>query len=1002
MQTSLTTLFLALCCITPLTAAQRASQAPPSKSVPMPGDSDASAAAAAFPAGFINEEVGTFSNATCVTFHTDGRVFVAEKGGRVFTAPNADSELGVMLDISEEIANWGDHGLVGLAIDPDFDINSYIYLYYAVDYHHLMNFGTPSYDPAVSEDFIDTIGRVTRYTADAGAHFTAVVPGSRKILVGESISTGIPLCSDSHGIGAIHFGNDGTLLVSVGDGQAGSASSTCLVDGIIQPKEDIFQYRAQLVDSLSGKLLRLDPETGDGIPGNPWFDAGAPRAAKSRVFALGLRQPFRFQVRPGTGSTNPNDGQPGTIFLSDVGQSKWEELNVIDDAGTNCGWPIYEGVTVSFGGQAFLNPNMDAPNPLFGQMIPGIGLCEDAFFNVQDLIANASLNMPMYVNPCDPSQPVVSSEPLHVHFPPVIEWSHVVGARVPAYDALGDLVAIDIGAPGTPVAGEPFEGNCASESLWYTGTAYPAEFQNRVFVADFARGWMRLLDFDASNTLTGVELFADPIGRIVSMAYNPVDEMIYNLTLSDVGVSKLNRIKFIPAGAPPVVALVAPAKPWGDGPLYLTFDAEGSFDPEGLDVSFTWDFGDGTVESRSARTTHVFPSTDITSTGTAIARIFELSPPDTMTVTSNKNTEVMRDGDIPAQGTSDPSRQYDTFHHDGNFVPDKGGYDWIGYEFPQVHQFVSVVFQEGSTFGGLGGWWNEVRVQVRQAGQWVDVTDINAANPPYPGEFFPSFELFEFVFDPVVGDAIRLFGVPGGTLDFVTVGEFRVAALTDPPIVEPTNYTVTVEVSDELGTTASSQTQVFLANTPPDVTVTSPKPFQTYGTVVPETITLRAQFSDAQSFPGELDCAWQVLLHHNDHVHPGPIDTACVTSATFSTDACDGDIHYHEVRMTVTDPSGLGRTRSVFLPPACDLNMNGVDDATDIATGFSDDKNLDNVPDELDIDCDENGLPDLLEIFFGTTRDENGDGIPDVCRSAVNRGTGKLPGTPGNGTGLKQ
>jgi hypothetical protein len=94
-------------------------------------------------------------------------------------------------------------------------------------------------------------------------------------------------------------------------GQPASYSPQALADGIIRPKEDIGAFRSQLVDSLSGKVLRIDPATGNGLPRNPYDDIADPRSARSRVWALGLRNPFRMSLRPDTGSHFPSDGNPG-------------------------------------------------------------------------------------------------------------------------------------------------------------------------------------------------------------------------------------------------------------------------------------------------------------------------------------------------------------------------------------------------------------------------------------------------------------------------------------------------------------------------------------------------------------------------------------------------------------------------------------------------------------------------------------------------------------------
>ena len=86
-----------------------------------------------------------------------------------------------------------------------------------------------------------------------------------------------------------------------------------LSDGILRPKENVGAFRSQMIDSLSGKVLRLDPLTGNGVPSNPYYDPANPRAPRSRVWALGLRNPFRMTLRPGTGSHNPADGTPASL-----------------------------------------------------------------------------------------------------------------------------------------------------------------------------------------------------------------------------------------------------------------------------------------------------------------------------------------------------------------------------------------------------------------------------------------------------------------------------------------------------------------------------------------------------------------------------------------------------------------------------------------------------------------------------------------------------------------
>jgi len=109
--------------------------------------------------------------------------------------------------------------------------------------------------------------------------------------------------------------------------------TTALEEGIIRPEEDVGAFRSQLLDSHCGKVLRIDADSGDGVRSNPWFDPASPRSARSRVWALGLRNPYRATVVPHTGSHDPDLADPGTVLVVDVGLGSAEELNVIKRGG---------------------------------------------------------------------------------------------------------------------------------------------------------------------------------------------------------------------------------------------------------------------------------------------------------------------------------------------------------------------------------------------------------------------------------------------------------------------------------------------------------------------------------------------------------------------------------------------------------------------------------------------------------------------------------------------
>jgi glucose/arabinose dehydrogenase len=233
------------------------------------------------------------TNPTDMEFAPDGRLFVAEQAGRVRIA-KPDGTLTTFLDISTKVDSSGERGLQALTFDPDFSTNHYLYLHYTRK-------ATSTAPPH---------NRVVRVTAKGDK----AVSGSEKLVFRLGNQT-----SDHHMGGAIDFGKDGKLYISTGDNEVPN--------------------KAQQLTNLFGKMLRIN-KSGTIPTKNPFYPT---TSGKNRaIWALGLRNPFKFAVRPGT----------GTIFINDVGQDAWEE---IDEAlpGANYGWgfptspPYYEGFIAS-------------------------------------------------------------------------------------------------------------------------------------------------------------------------------------------------------------------------------------------------------------------------------------------------------------------------------------------------------------------------------------------------------------------------------------------------------------------------------------------------------------------------------------------------------------------------------------------------------------------------------------------------------------------------------
>lgn len=252
------------------------------------------------------------SNPTVMEFAPDGRLFVAQQNGALRIIEN-----GVLLGtpaITLSVNSSGERGLLGIAFDPDFSNNHFIYLYYTL---------------ASAAN-----NRISRFT----------VNGNTIALSSESVVLNLdPLSSaTNHNGGTIQFGPDGKLYVGVG--------------------ENANTAHAQNLDTYHGKILRINAD-GSVPAGNP-FTTGS--AQRQRVWEYGMRNPYTLSIQPGT----------GRIFVNDVGQNTWEEVNDCTIGGLNYGWPTAEGMSSN---PAFTNPiyaYQHGPGVGFGCAITG-----GTFFN---------------------------------------------------------------------------------------------------------------------------------------------------------------------------------------------------------------------------------------------------------------------------------------------------------------------------------------------------------------------------------------------------------------------------------------------------------------------------------------------------------------------------------------------------------------------------------------------------------------------------------------------
>jgi glucose/arabinose dehydrogenase/PKD repeat protein len=292
--------------------------------------------AMALPPDFQDSLLANVGSPTGLAFTPDGRLLVTTQTGKLRVIQNGALLANAALDLTARICANSERGVLSVAVDPNFSVNRFIYLFYTLN----KSGGCPT------SSVTNPINRVSRFVlSDANT-----VDTSQEVVLVDNI----PSPGGNHNAGDVHFGKDGFLYISTGDGgwdpDSGSAGNNDAA-------------RDQHV--LMGKILRVT-STGAIPPGNPYLGADSARCNVTgrtdpgkkcqETFAWGLRNPFRIAFDPNASTTR--------FFINDVGQNVWEEINV-GQAGADYGWNVREGKCANGSTTNCGSPPSGMTNPIF-------------------------------------------------------------------------------------------------------------------------------------------------------------------------------------------------------------------------------------------------------------------------------------------------------------------------------------------------------------------------------------------------------------------------------------------------------------------------------------------------------------------------------------------------------------------------------------------------------------------------------------------------------------
>ena len=488
----------------------------------------------------------------------DGRVFYVQRAGAVnIYKPTTRQTVNAG---NLDVYTGGEDGLVGMALDPGFATNNWIYLYWS---------------PRTSTTDVNRLSR-----------FTMI--GDSIDLASERILLNVPAYRDrtfsepGHTGGYLAFGPGGNLFLGTGDDTPPNLDPAWQGYAPLdwRPGRSFLDAArsAGNTNDLRGKILRIHPEL-NGTYTVPSGNLFAPGTAQTRpeIYAMGFRNPFRFDVDPQTGWLSLADyGPDRSGATTNRGPEGLVELNVIKQAG-NFGWPFCHGNNQPY---APYNPDTGVVGPKFNCNAP-----------VNDSPNNTGLRT----------------------LPPLVQPQIWYG-----YGASTSFPEMSSGGAG-PMGGPVYRYNAASTSR----TKFPAYYHGVHFFYEWMRNYIKEIHFDGSGNLVKINPFLPNLGFVKPMAmrFGP-DGSLYVLEWgSSFGGgnndSGLYRIDYVTGSRAPIA--VANASPTnGLAPLNVQFSSAGSHDPDAGDlITYAWDFtSNGTTDSTAAS-----PAFSYTANGNYTARL---------------------------------------------------------------------------------------------------------------------------------------------------------------------------------------------------------------------------------------------------------------------------------------------------------------------------------------------------------------------------------------------